>query len=59
MREKRKTGKCGPGIDSSCRDQTVEKNLELFEKMRKGEFKSGEALLRAKIDMAHPNMNMR
>jgi glutaminyl-tRNA synthetase len=59
MKEKRKTGKCGPGVNSSCRDQSVEENLILFEKMRNGEFQNGEALLRAKIDMAHPNMNMR
>ena len=48
-----------PGKDSPYRNRTVEENLELFEKMRKGEFKDGEKVLRAKIDMASPNMNMR
>ncbi len=48
-----------PGKDSPYRNRTVDENLELFEKMRKGEFKDGEKVLRAKIDMASPNMNMR
>ncbi|MDQ0150651.1 glutamine--tRNA ligase/YqeY domain fusion protein [Eubacterium multiforme] len=48
-----------PGKDSPYRNRTVEENLELFERMRKGEFKDGEKVLRAKIDMASPNMNMR
>lgn len=48
-----------PGKDSPYRNRTIEENLELFEKMRKGEFKDGEKVLRAKIDMASPNMNMR
>ncbi|MGG7079246.1 glutamine--tRNA ligase/YqeY domain fusion protein [Clostridium sardiniense] len=48
-----------PGKDSPYRNRTIEENLDLFEKMRKGEFKDGEKVLRAKIDMASPNMNMR
>ncbi len=48
-----------PGKPSPCRDRSVEENLELFERMRKGEFPDGSRTLRAKIDMAHPNLNMR
>ncbi|MEQ8426479.1 MAG: glutamine--tRNA ligase/YqeY domain fusion protein [Gammaproteobacteria bacterium] len=48
-----------PGKDSPYRYRSVEENLALFEKMRAGEFKEGECILRAKIDMAAPNMNMR
>jgi len=48
-----------PGKNSPYRNRTVDKNLELFEKMRNGEFKEGECVLRAKIDMTHPNINMR
>jgi len=48
-----------PGTDSPFRNRTVEENLELFEKMRAGEFDEGAASLRAKIDMAAPNMNLR
>ena len=48
-----------PGKDSPYRDRPVAENLELFEKMRKGEFKEGEAVLRAKIDMKSGNINMR
>jgi len=48
-----------PGKNSPYRDRNIEENLELFEKMKSGEFKEGEAVLRAKIDMASPNMNMR
>ncbi len=48
-----------PGRESPYRDRTVEENLELFEKMRAGEFEEGECVLRAKIDMAHPNVLMR
>ncbi|MFI3288214.1 MAG: glutamine--tRNA ligase/YqeY domain fusion protein [Rikenellaceae bacterium] len=48
-----------PGTNSPFRDRTPEENLELFAKMRAGEFKDGEKVLRAKIDMAHPNMLMR
>ena len=48
-----------PGKESPYRSRTVEENLDLFERMRAGEFKEGEAVLRAKIDMASPNLNMR
>lgn len=48
-----------PGVDSPFRNRSVEENLDLFERMRKGEFKDGEKVLRAKIDMTSPNFNMR
>lgn len=48
-----------PGKDSPYRDRSVEENLELFAKMRAGGFADGEKVLRAKIDMTSPNMNMR
>ena len=48
-----------PGKNSPWRDRSVEENLDLFERMRKGEFADGEKVLRAKIDMAHPNMQLR
>ncbi len=48
-----------PGTPSPFRDRTVEENLDLFRRMRAGEFKEGEAVLRAKIDMAAPNVVMR
>ncbi|WP_373897322.1 glutamine--tRNA ligase/YqeY domain fusion protein [Haloimpatiens sp. FM7315] len=48
-----------PGKESPYRNRTVEENLELFERMRQGEFKDGEKVLRAKIDMVSPNINMR
>lgn len=48
-----------PGRPSPNRDRSIEENLELFERMRKGEFKDGEKTLRAKIDYNHPNMIMR
>ncbi len=48
-----------PGKDSPYRNRSVEENLDLFERMRAGEFEEGSRVLRAKIDMAHPNMNMR
>jgi glutaminyl-tRNA synthetase len=48
-----------PGTNSPYRDRSVEENLELFRRMRAGEFADGEHVLRAKIDMASPNMNMR
>ena len=48
-----------PGIMSPFRDRTVEENLSLFETMKNGSFKEGEKVLRAKIDMASPNMHMR
>lgn len=47
------------GVDSPFRDRPVEESLELFEKMKNGEFEEGAMSLRAKIDMASPNMNMR
>ena len=48
-----------PGKDSPYRDRSVEENLDLFERMRAGEFEDGSRTLRAKIDMASSNMNMR
>ena len=48
-----------PGKNSPQRDATVAENLERFEKMRNGEFAEGQAVLRAKIDMASPNVHMR
>ncbi|MDO3382303.1 glutamine--tRNA ligase/YqeY domain fusion protein [Gilvimarinus algae] len=48
-----------PGRNSPTRDRSVEENLTLFEKMRAGEFDEGRCSLRAKIDMASPNINMR
>lgn len=47
------------GKNSPYRDRSVEENLDLFERMRNGEFADGEKVLRAKIDMSSPNMNMR
>ena len=48
-----------PGVDSPYRDRMVEENLDLFNRMRAGEFADGSKTLRAKIDMSHPNLNMR
>ena len=48
-----------PGKNSPYRDRSVEENLELFERMKNGEFKDGEKVLRAKIDMSSPNINFR
>ena len=48
-----------PGSNSPFRDRSVEENLELFKKMKAGEFGNGEKVLRARIDMAHPNLNLR
>jgi len=48
-----------PGVDSPFRDRSAEENLDLFRRMRAGEFGDGERVLRAKIDMAHSNMSMR
>lgn len=48
-----------PGKESPWRNRTIEENLDLFTRMRNGEFESGEKVLRAKIDMASPNLNMR
>ncbi|CAJ1933890.1 unnamed protein product [Cylindrotheca closterium] len=58
MREYRGT-LTSPGKNSPFRERSVEENLELFRKMKEGEFKEGEHVLRAKIDMASPNINMR
>ena len=48
-----------PGKESPYRNRSIEENLDLFERMKNGEFKDGEKVLRAKIDMASPNLNMR
>ena len=48
-----------PGTNSPYRDRSVEENLKLFEEMKEGKYKDGEKVLRAKIDMAHPNIVMR
>ena len=58
MREYRGTLK-EPGKNSPYRDRSVEENLRLFEEMREGRYKDGEKVLRAKIDMASPDINMR
>ena len=58
IREKRGT-LTEPGQNSPYRERSVEENLDLFERMRKGEFANGERVLRAKIDMASPNINLR
>jgi glutaminyl-tRNA synthetase len=48
-----------PGKNSPYRDRPVEENLDLFQRMKAGEFADGQKVLRAKIDMTHPNLNMR
>jgi len=48
-----------PGTESPYRNRSIEENLDLFERMRKGEFPTGSKTLRAKIDMASPNLNLR
>ena len=48
-----------PGINSPSRNRSIEENLDLFIRMKNGEFANGEKVLRAKIDMSHPNLNMR
>jgi len=48
-----------PGKESPYRNRSVEENLKLFQEMREGKYADGEKTLRAKIDMSHPNMNMR
>jgi len=58
MRETRGT-LTAPGVNSPYRDRSVEENLDLFERMRAGEFPDGSRTLRAKIDMASPNLNLR
>ncbi len=58
INEQRKTP-FEPGIESPFRNRSVEENLEIFERMKAGEFEEGTHVLRAKIDMTSPNMNMR
>ncbi|MFV0143059.1 MULTISPECIES: glutamine--tRNA ligase/YqeY domain fusion protein [Empedobacter] len=58
INEQRKTP-FEPGIESPFRNRSVEENLDLFERMKAGEFEEGTHVLRAKIDMTSPNMNMR
>lgn len=48
-----------PGKENEYRNRSIEENLDLFERMKAGEFPDGSRVLRAKIDMAHPNLNMR
>ncbi|MCC3868419.1 glutamine--tRNA ligase/YqeY domain fusion protein [Terrisporobacter mayombei] len=48
-----------PGFDSPYRNRSIEENLDLFERMKNGEFENGEKVLRAKIDMSSPNINFR
>ncbi len=48
-----------PGIESPFRNRSVEENLQLFEAMKRGDFPNGSKVLRAKVDMASPNMHMR
>ena len=48
-----------PGVESPYRNRSAQENLELFEKMKNGDFKDGEKVLRAKIDMSSPNINLR
>jgi glutaminyl-tRNA synthetase len=48
-----------PGLESPYRSRTIEENLDLFERMKNGEFEDGTCVLRAKIDMASPNLNLR
>lgn len=48
-----------PGIESPFRDRPIDKNLDLFRRMKAGEFPNGSKVLRGKIDMSHPNLNMR
>lgn len=58
IKEKRGTLKT-PGVDSPYRARSIDENLDLFNRMRSGDFADGEKTLRAKIDMSHPNINMR
>jgi glutaminyl-tRNA synthetase len=55
----RERGETPPGEDSPYRNRSAEENLDLFRRMRAGEFPDGAHVLRARIDMAHPNLNMR
>lgn len=54
-----RTNPSTPGIESPFRNRSVEENLDLFAKMRAGEFEEGSCVLRAKVDMSSPNMHMR
>ncbi len=58
MRKRRGT-LIDPGENSPFRDRTVEENLDLFQRMKEGEFAEGSRVLRAKIDMSNPNLNLR
>ncbi|HQB10137.1 MAG TPA: glutamine--tRNA ligase/YqeY domain fusion protein [bacterium] len=58
MRRDRGTAK-GAGVESPDRNRSIEENLDLFERMKNGEFKENQYMLRAKIDMAHPNVLLR
>ncbi|HSW61323.1 MAG TPA: glutamine--tRNA ligase/YqeY domain fusion protein [bacterium] len=58
IRRDRGTAK-GAGVESPDRNRSIEENLDLFDRMKKGEFKEGEYMLRAKIDMTHPNVLLR
>ena len=58
IKEKRGTLKT-PGVDSPYRARSIDENLDLFNRMRSGDFADGEKTLRAKINMSHPNINMR
>ena len=58
IRESRGTLK-DPGKNSPFRNRSIEENLDLFKRMKSGEFHNGEKVLRARIDMSHPNLNMR
>ena len=58
IRETRGTLK-NPGENSPFRNRNIEENLDLFKRMKAGEFRDGAKVLRAKIDMSHPNLNMR
>ena len=48
-----------PGIESPSRNQSIDENFDLFQRMKTGEYADGEKVLRAKIEMSHPNLNMR
>lgn len=48
-----------PGTDSPFRERSIEENLDLFQRMKEGEFEDGSRVLRARIDMSHPNLNLR
>ena len=48
-----------PGVECKYRNRSIEENLEIFKKMKNGEFQNGEKVLRAKIDMSSSNLNLR